>query len=159
MIQSKQADGYNLLLNFLEAEREYCSILQCLEEVYYKSLIVLEKKGKIRLSRKELDAIFGLIPSLLKFHRVFYEAVHQGRDIGPLFVANFNFFKEYIEYMKTCKNTIDIMRRYLLDQTLHKHLASLRQQSGRKKDDMVGLLLVLLERILEYKVFLDKLSG
>jgi len=158
LIQSRQSDGYNLLLNFLEAEREYCSILQCLKEVYYKGLSALEKRAQINITREELREIFGRIPDLLKFHRRFYDMLHQGRDIGPLFVRNFGVFQGYIEYMKNCKATIDIMRNYLLDKTLFKHLATLRARSGRKKDDMVGLLLIPLDRMLEYKKFLDKLN-
>jgi len=158
LIQSRQADGYNLLLNFLETEREYCSILQCLKEVYYKGLSALEKRAQISITREELREIFGRIPALLTFHRRFYDMLHQGRDIGPLFVRNFGVFQGYIEYMKNCKATIDIMRKYLLDKTLYKHLATLRARSGRKKDDMVGLLLIPLDRLLEYKKFLDKLN-
>lgn len=159
LLKDKHSEGYKLLNDFLEGEKEYCTILQCLNEDYYKELYELAGNGKVKMTREEVNEIFSGIPSLAKFHKLFYEQLYQGVNIGLLFVQNFNVFKEYIEYMKNCKVTIDIMRKHLRDKNLHKHLAQIRQRSRRKRDDMVDLLLVPLDRIMACKQFLDKLTA
>merc|ERR1719317_597376 len=49
------------------------------------------------------------------------------------------------------------MRQYTRDLRLHNHLAQIRQRSKCELDDMFDLLLTPLDRVSEYKVFLDKL--
>jgi len=158
LIKSKQAEGSEMLQKFVESERDYCSILECLENEYHQELNKLAVTGKIRMARREVQEIFRLIPDLIKFHTSFYEELYQGRNIGYLFIRHFNVFKGYIEYMKNCKLSIDIIRKYLRDRNLQKQLAFIRQRSRRKRDDMVDLLLVPLDRIMECKTVLDKLS-
>jgi len=133
LLKDKHAEGYKLLNNFLEGEKEYCTILQCLEEDYYKELSELAGNGKVKMTREEVNEIFSGIPSLAKFHNLFYKQLYQGVNIGLLFVQNFHVFKWYIEYMKNCKVTIEIMRNYLEDKNLNKHLAEIMQRSRRKK--------------------------
>merc|ERR1719420_1497766 len=83
--------------------------------------------------------------------------LNRGANIGKLFVKLFSFFKGYVEYMKDCTQTIEKMREYTRDKNLHKQLTKIRASSIRPKDDMVDLLLVPLDRIQDYKEFLDRL--
>lgn len=158
LVERNRAEGYTMLQKFIESEKDYCSVLDCLENEYHKELNKLAVAGKIRMAQREVHEIFSGIPNLIKFHTSFYEELYQGQNIGYLFVRHFNIFKGYIEYMKNCKVSIDIIRKYLRDKVLQKQLAFLRQRSRRKRDDMVDLLLVPLDRITDCKIFLDQLS-
>jgi len=76
---------------------------------------------------------------------------------GQLFVQHFNYFCDYVEYMKNCNNTIKEMRKYIFDTKLQKSLDHIRTTSKRPNDDMMDLILSPMYRIKEYKDFLDKL--
>merc|ERR1719193_727998 len=157
LLESNRGIGYTMLQKFIESEKDYCSVLECLENEYHSELNRLAIAGKIRMAQKEVHEIFTGIPNLIKFHTGFYEELYHGQNIANLFLRHFNIFKGYIDYMKNCKVSIDIIRKYLRDKVLQKKLAFLRQRSRRKKDDMVDLLLVPLDRITDCKLFLDQL--
>jgi len=158
LLESKRGEGYIMVQKFIESEKDYCSVLECLENEYHSELNRLAISGKIRMAQKEVHEIFTGIPNLIKFHTGFYKELYHGQNIGYLFVRHFNIFKGYIDYMKNCKVSIDIIRKYLRDKALQKQLAFLRQRSRRKRDDMVDLLLVPLDRITDCKLFLYQLS-
>jgi len=152
----KQKDGLQVIKEFLKTEWKYCNILTCLED-YSKELTELAGKRKIKISVKEVKDIFVRLPSLLHFHRMFYTDLNAGYSIGELFIKCFNFFKVYIWYMKSCTTTINKMRQYTRDKKLHNYLAQIRQRSKCVLEDMFDLLLFPLDRVSDYKVFLDKL--
>jgi len=156
LVDSRQADGYRLLTNFLETEKSYSLILECLEN-YYKDLCSLAGKREFQMTRNEIKEIFSRIPYLVRFHKTFYKELQNVCNIGKLFLRYFSGFKVYVEYMKDCKLTVDIIRRHILDDKLHKLLAQMRQGSRFKRDNMTDLLLVPLDRIVEYKIFLNTL--
>jgi len=152
----KQIEGLKVIKEFLKTEWKYCNTLTCLED-YCKELTKLAGQRKIQMSIKEVEDIFVRVPSLLHFHRMFYTELTGGYSIGQLFIKCFNFFKAYIEFMKSCTSTINKMRQYARDQRLHNYLAQIRQRSKCELEDMFDLLLYPLDRVSDYKVFLDKL--
>jgi len=154
----RRTDGQKLIRDFLRTELNYCGVLRCLQDEYYKALENLSHQKKIGITGPELRVMFDRIPNLLNFHKVFYKNLVKDHDhIGQMFVRVINHFKEYVEYMKDSSKMVDLMRKYVTDRKLHKCLSQIRMQSRRKNDDMVDLLLVPLDRILDYQIFLDKL--
>jgi len=150
----RRTDGQKLIQDFLRTELNYCGVLRCLQDEYYKALKELSQQRKIGITGPELSAMFARIPSLLNFHKVFYNNLVKDHDhIGQMFVRVINHFKDYVEYMKDSSKMVDLMRRYVNDSKLQKCLSQIRIQSRRKNDDMVDLLLVPLDRILDYKAF------
>jgi len=157
LVDSRQVDGDRLLNDLLRTEKSYYVILECLEN-YHIHLRDLAGKRKIRMTRNEIEEIFCRIPYLMTFHRTFNEKLQSTSNIGKFFLRYYNGFKLYIEFMKDCKRSVDIIRRHILDDKLHKQLAHVRQISRFKKDNMFDLLLAPLDRIVEYKTFLNKLQ-
>jgi len=152
-----QAMGAQLVDSFLEAEETYCTVLDCLKDEYYKQLRELSANRRISLTPGEVDRIFQRIPKLVEFHRSFHKDVLKGAKIGRAVVSLYRYFVDYINYMKNCKVTIETMRKYIHDEELSKFLVQIREKSKRKNNDMVGLMLIPLDRIWQYKVFLEKL--
>lgn len=61
--------------------------------------------------------------------------------------------------MKECAETINKMRECVRDTNLHNCLERIRDQSKFKGEDLVDLLLIPLQRIFEYKEFLDNIRN
>jgi len=159
LLPDKRHSGLILIKDFLSTEWNYCVILQCLQNEYHPALVKLADQQRFLMTRKETDDIFKRIPELLKFHQAFYADVKEGGNIGRMFVRLLDFFKGYADYMKECSQTIDKMREYTRDKRLWKCLKEIKRKSTRRKDDIIDLLLVPLDRIIDYKDFLTTLYG
>jgi len=159
LLPDKRHDGLLLIKDFLSTEWNYCVILQCLHNEYHPELVKLADQKRFLMTRKEADDIFRRIPELLKFHQAFYADLKEGGNIGRMFVRLLDFFKGYADYMKECTTTIHKMRNYTRDKRLWKCLKQIKRKSARKKDDMIDLLLVPLDRITDYRDFLTTLYG
>jgi len=157
LLPHKQEGGRKLIKEFLTNEWNYCIVLECLKNEYHAQLVKMAGERKLRMAKKDIDKIFRHIPKLLKFHRTFYRDLSQGSNIGRMFVRLFDFFKGYGEYMKDCAATIKKMREYTRDMRLHDILKEIKSRSRRTKDDMTDLLLVPLDRIIDYHDFLTTL--
>jgi len=158
LLKENQAEGEKLFLDFLKNENNYCSILECLHSEYHDTLMRMAGQRKIEMTKKEVDEIFTPIPNLLKFHRnTFFAHLSQGADIAKTFLRFFKVFAGYVEYMKECTQTVKKMRLYSGDKKLWKLMQRIKRRSKRESDDMVDLLLAPLDRISEYREFLDKL--
>jgi len=155
LLPSKQAAGTALIKSFLDAEKTYCNILQCLEKEYHSKLARYAYLNKFQMSRKEVEEIFLRIPDLLKFHNGFLLDLKRGSNIGRIFVQLFKFFEGYSEYMKDCQQTVNKMRKYIQDPRLQACMLKIGEDSTRRSDDMVDLLLYPLDRILHYRDFLN----
>jgi len=155
LLPSKQAAGIALINSFLDAEKTYCNILQCLEKEYHSKLARYAYLNKFQMSRKEVEEIFLRIPDLLKFHSGFFLDLKRGSNIGRIFVQLFKFFEGYAEYMKDCQQTVNKMRKYIQDTRLQTCMLKIGEDSTRRNDDMVDLLLYPLDRILHYRDFLN----
>merc|ERR1719334_1816347 len=59
--------------------------------------------------------------------------------------------------MKDCQQTVNKMRKHIRDTALYSSLLNIGERSRRQNDDMVDLLLTPLERMLDYRDFLNKL--
>jgi len=154
LLPSKQAAGIALINSFLDAEKTYCNILQCLEKEYHSKLARYAYLNRFQMSRKEVEEIFLRIPDLLKFHSGFFLDLKRGSNIGRIFVQLFKFFEGYAEYMKDCQQTVNKMRKYIQDHRLQTCMLKICEDSERRNDDMVDLLLYPLDRILHYRDFL-----
>lgn len=157
LILEKQQEGKELVKQFLKDDGEYCAILQCLHEEYYKDLSAMADEGKFQMTREELEQIFRHIPTLYEFHKVFNTDMNRGCNVGWMFVGLFIFFHGYVDYMKDCLFAIRKMREYIHDKKLQECMTQIRRRSKRRADNMVDLLLVPLDRIQDYKNFLDQL--
>lgn len=155
--KDKQEEGMNLLHKFFKAEFFYCTILECLKKEYYGELAGIAKENEFSMTSKDVEEIFRCIPTLFKFHTRFYNDLQRGANIGWMFIRHLNFFNLYLEYMRDCTQTVSKIRGYILDDSLHKVLSNIRKRSKRRRDDMVDLLLVPLDRIVDYKNLVDKL--
>jgi len=146
------------LKHFLKTEFNYCNVLRCLSEGYYKHLVELADQGKIKITRKELEPIFQGIPQLVKFHNAFYQDMRNRKaNFGQFFVRQFSGFRDYMDYVKDCNFATKKMREYIHDKKLRKCLDNARLTSRRPNDDLMDLLLSPLDRIKTYWEFLDKL--
>jgi len=160
LLKDKRIEGQRLIMDFLKTEFNYVKVLECLKDEYYRDLCQLADVRKIVFTKTELNQIFNRIPDLLEFHKAFFQNLsNQQNNIGQMFVRVFNHFKGYIEYTKDCTAMIITMRRHIHDKKLQKVLDQIREKSRRINDDMVDLLLVPLDRIMDYKQFLDKLHS
>jgi len=155
LLPSKQTAGAQLINQFLDAEKTYCNILQCLEKEYHSKLARYAYLNRFQMSRKEVEEIFLRIPDLLKFHSGFFLDLKRGSNIGRIFVQLFKFFEGYAEYMKDCQQTVNKMRKYIQDTRLQTCMLKIGEDSTRRNDDMVDLLLYPLDRILHYRDFLN----
>jgi len=157
LLSDKQEEGKTLLQQFLKAEFFYCTILECLKKEYYNELAKIAGGTEFNMTSKEVHEIFRCIPTLFKFHKRFYSDLNNGSNIGWMFIRLHNYFKLYVEYMKDCRLAVNTIRGHILDDSLHKVLSKIRKTSKRRKDDMMDLLIVPLDRIMDYKNLLDKL--
>jgi len=153
----KQEEGKKLLRKFFKGEFFYCTILECLQKEYYEDLSLIAGGNEFNMTSMEVEQIFRCIPTLYKFHKLFYNDLFKGSNIGWMFVRHCNFLNMYIQYLEDCTFTVNKMREYILDDSLQKVLSNIRKSSKRRKDDMVDLLLVPLDRIVDYKNLLNKL--
>jgi len=157
LLPSKRAAGHRLINGFLDHEKIYISTLECLQKEYYEHIARFADHGKFQMSRKEVDEIFKRIPDMLRFHKGFFWDLQRGSNIGRMFVQQFKFFEGYAEYMKDIQRTLNKMQMYIRDNKLSICLALVSERSSRQNVDMIDLLLTPLERIREYKNFLDTL--
>jgi len=150
----------NFTKEFLLTEYNYLNVLDCLVDEYYNYLCETADRGKIIITRKELEQIFRHVIQLSKFHRKFYEDVRRRKvSFGHLFVQNFHSFRGYLEYIKGCNFATMKMRDYNYDKKLRKSLEHVRLTSRRPNDEMMDLILSPLDRINDYKNFLQTLYG
>jgi len=160
LLKEKRIEGQKLIMDFLKTEYNYVKVLECLRDEYYQDLCKLADRKKIVLTKAELNEIFNRIPEMLNFHKAFFHNLSkQQNTIGQMFVRVFSHFKGYIEYTKDCTAMIITMRKYIHDKKLQRVLDQIREKSRRKNDDMVDLLLVPLDRIMDYKRLLEKLHA
>jgi len=157
LLPSRKEAGEKLINDFLVCEKGYCIVLECLQEEYLRELTLQARLGKIGLKRDEVDEVFCHVPKLLKFHQTFYTDLLVGTNIGRLFIRRLNFFKGYGEYIKDVTSTIEMLREHMFDKKLQKCLGAVRRRSRVTKNDLTDLLLTPLDRILDYKIFLNKL--
>jgi len=148
---SERAVSQDVIKEFLVVEDKYCRALECLKE-YYLELSVVASKGKISLTRADVDEVFHRIPKFSNYHNKFYNTLKEEKEI-----IDFDFFLEYTKYLKDCSNTILKMRKYTADKKLHKLLAQMQQWSSLPNVELVDLLLVPLVRLMEWQTFLEKL--
>jgi len=149
--------GEKLIRDFLNAENLYCELLECLWREYYMKLSEMGFQRKIQLSSLKVKEIFERIPQLLKFHNTFYRDLKKGANIGQMFVRLLYFFKGYSEYMKSLTKILNLLGKHTGDEELGKCLSKIRKHSKFRPYDLTALLMVPLDRIMEYKLFLDNL--
>jgi len=157
LLPIRRSEGTQLINDFLDSEKVYCSILNCLNREYNVKLASYASQNKFEMSRKEVEEIFLRVPDLLKFHNKFFLDLKRGGNIGRMFVRLFKFFEGYAEYMKDCQQTVNKMRKYVRDHHLARYMELISVSSSRPNDDMVNLLLTPLSRILDYRDFLAQL--
>merc|ERR1719419_806999 len=81
--------GEKFVKEFFLAEYKYLNVLDCLVEEYWSYLCEMSDRGKISISRKELEPIFHRVIHLNKFHKNFYDDIRQMKSsFGYLFVQN-----------------------------------------------------------------------
>jgi len=159
LLEEKKVQGQKLFQGFLENELNYCEVLECLCTEYYPALRQKSNEVNFQMTLEEIDKIFDHIPSLLKFHKdTFYSNLLEGADISKTFLRCFKMFGQYVRYMKECTSTIKLMRQYAADRKLHKVLEQIKEKSTRPKDDMIDLLLFPLDRMSDYRAFLDTMN-
>jgi hypothetical protein len=159
LVPNKRSEGRELIKDLLNTEWNYCVVLWCLQNEYHSELVQQADQKKFSMTREEVDEIFRRTPELLRFHKAFYADVKKGGNIGRMFVRLLDFFKGYADYMKECTSTIRKMRDHTTDKRLWRSLKQIKLKSSRRQDDMVNLLLVPLDRIVDYKDFLNTLYG
>jgi len=159
LLPSRQKDGEQLIRAFLVCERGYCAVLESLQDDYQLQLMVHARQGTISLRDDEVEQMFGRIPKMIKFHKSFYTDMTMGLNIGRLFIRRLSFFKGYGDYIKDVSSTIAKLREHVYDKKLNKCLDSIRRLSRLYRNDLPDLLLAPLDRIIDYHVFLTKLTG
>jgi len=152
-----EATRQRLINDFLNSEKKYCDILSCLWNDYYMELSEMSIRRKIQMSQEKAEIMFQSIPEFLNFHTAFWKDLNEGADIGRMFVRLLHFFKSYPKYMKSLTVSIKELGTYAGDKLLCKCLKQIRKGSKFRPYDLVGLLQVPLDRIMEYKLFLDNL--
>jgi len=159
LMAGKRASGEKELQVFMKSEATYCRKLECLLGEYYSTLVNMANKNKFKMPLQEVEEIFEYIPDMLKFHRdTLPMQLGQGEEnIGKTFLRYIKAFVFYIDYMKECSSTVNKMGKYCDDKKLHRCLKSIKKKSAYRNTDMVDLLITPLERICEYKFFLDTL--
>jgi len=151
--------GEKALEVLMESEVRYCAILECLHCEYYGTLANMANKNKFKMTSKEVEEIFEYIPNILMFHREVLrkEFAESEEHIGTTFLRYIKGFFFYVDYLKECSSTLNKMAKYNDDKKLHKCLKSIKKKSTYWSNDMVDLLITPLERVCEYKLFLDTL--
>jgi len=122
-------------------------------------LIDMALRHKLQMSPQKSKKLFQQIPHLLKFHNAFYKDLNREADIGRLFFQSVGFFKGYMDYTKSVHSIIKQLGEYAGDEVLQKSLSAMSKHSKCRPSNLVCLLIVPLDRMLEYKVFLDNLRG
>jgi len=160
LVEERKSEGEKLFKEFMQHEIRYYKILECLCTEYYSPLIIMSKEGKFEMTHEELKTIFERVPGLLTFHRdIFWNQLSHGADIPKTFLRFFKTFGGYVDYMKGCMSTVKMMQKYTGDEKLHGCLEQIKKKSQRPHDKMIDLLLVPLDRMSDYKEFLELLSG
>jgi len=154
--EGKKDVGKKLRDDFLASELTYCDLLECLTE-YYMKLSDVAKQRKVKITFMETKELFEKIPRLLDFHRRFYKDLVKGKEVGNMFLGSFRFFKGYLNYLKSLPSIIKQLAVYVGDEVLQKYLKQLRKNSTCRNYSIVGLLVVPLDRISQYKSFLNSL--
>jgi len=158
LLPTNRARGINVISKFLVMESNYCDVLECLIEEYWKHLGMMADRKQIAIPRKELEPIFLRISKLFIFHKKFWVDLKARKDkFGQLFVRHFDAFRDYVEYMKDCNNMIWRMRAHIYDKKLREALEHLRSICRRPNDEMMDLILSPIFRIKDYKSFIDDL--
>jgi len=150
-------EGKTLIAEFLKKEADYCTVLECLKETYYVQVMEMAGRNEFNVTAREIKTIFKRIPTLYKFHQNFYMKLNKGLNIGWMFVELFQFFSMYVEYMKDCISTVNLIRNYILDVNLHECLNRIRMSSNFPEEELVDLIMIPLDRMMEYQEFLEKL--
>jgi len=159
LLPEKRALGEKALQVLMKSEVRYCAILESLQCEYYGTLANMANRNKLKMTSKEVEEIFEYIPNILMFHRDILpkEFAKGGENIGMTFLRYIKAFLVYVDYMKQCSSTINKMGKYNDDKKLHRCLTSIKKKSKYRYIDLVDLLIAPLERICEYKLFLDTL--
>jgi len=154
---NKRDAGQRLINKFIESELKYCNLLGSLWSDYCVKLIDMAFRQKIQMCPQKSKKLFQHIPHLLKFHNAFQKGLNTESDIGRLFVRSVSFFEGYIEYTKSIKSVIKQLGEYTGDEALQIYLSNISKRSKCSPSDLVGLLIVPLDRMQEYKRFLYEL--
>jgi len=154
----KKIEGQELLRKFLENEVNYNKVLECLQFDYHFPLLEMASENKCEMTRKEVEEIYKLLPVLTSFHKdTFYTNLNKGTDIAKTFLQNFKKFEIYVDYMIDCSATVKKMRLYCRDKKFHKCLGVIKSKSKCPDDEMIDLILEPLDRMTDYKDFLNSL--
>jgi len=158
LLTEKRGEGEILIENFLRTEKTYCKVIKCLIGEYWTCLSEMADQKKIKISRTELEPIFQRLQHLSRFHQSFLTDISsQEVNFGRMFIQNFAGFRDYIQYTKVCRSTVETMQKYINDKKLSKALGQIRVASRRPNDDMMDLILLPLDHIKQYKEFIDSL--
>jgi len=156
--ESKRRSGQKLFKEFMKDEAEYCNVLKCLCEEYCKSLIRMSADRKFKMKYHEVEKMFERVQQLYNFHNyAFYNQLVRDTNVMKTFLRFFKVFGGYVEYMKECVSTVKKMRQHIWDKNLHRCLMEIKQKSKLPNHDMIDLLLSPLDRMSDYKMFLDRL--
>jgi len=156
LLGGKKIEGQELLREFLENEVNYNKVLECVQFDYHFPLLKMASENKFEMTRKEVEEIYKLIPDLISFHKdTFYTNLNKGTDIAKAFLQNFKKFEIYVDYMIDCSATVKKMRLYCTDKKFHKCLDVIKSKSKCPDDEMIDLILEPLDRITDYKDFLN----
>jgi len=157
-VNAQHSNRKRLIKEFLKTEYNYINVLECLVYEYYKCLCEMADRKKIPISQRELESIFEPVSALCKFHMKFYEdMVRKKSNLGKMFVQHFTYFRSYGAYLRNCSLATKKIRDYVHDRNLRKCLNNIRSTSRRPNDDMMDLILTPLDRIKDYKNFIDSL--
>jgi len=158
LLPNKRDAGNRLINDFINSEVTYCNLLGKLWSDYCVKLIDMALRHKLQMSPQKSKKLFQQIPHLLKFHNTFHKDLNREADIGRLFFRSVGFFKGYMDYAKSIHSVIKQLGEYAGDEILQKSLSDISKNSKCSPSDLVGLLMVPLDRIQEYKMFLDNLK-
>jgi len=158
LLPNKRDAGKRLINDFINSEVKYCNLLGKLWSDYCVKLIDMALRHKLQMSPQKSKNLFKQIPHLLKFHNAFHKDLIRETDIGHLFFRSVWFFKGYMDYTKSIHSVIKQLGEYAGDEILQKSLSDISKNSKCSPSDLVGLLMVPLDRIQEYKMFLDNLK-
>jgi len=157
LLPNKRDAGKRLIYDFIRSEVKYCNLLGKLWSDYCVKLIDMALRHKLQMSPQNSKKLFQDIPQLLKFHNAFHKDLNREADIGRLFFRSVGFFKGYMDYTTSIRTVIKQLGEYAGDEVFQKLLSDIRKNSKCSPSDLVGLLIVPLDRIQEYKMFLDNL--
>jgi len=153
-----QEEGEELRRDFVQAEMQYSSALECLKDDWEKELSVLANERKIRMTIGEITKIFQHIPRLLCIHKNIYLDMLSWSTINVFCKRVPEFCILYAEYVRSCVNITHIMHQYIFDKRFQSCLSEIRKRSRCRSTELSDLLLVPLQRIGEYQEFLTWLQ-